>query len=241
MIPRALARVFSSVEQLGRQGWSYTLHASMVEVHNEELSDLLVVAPPPEKNARPDWDRAGADKAPKLDVKHDDKGTTTVVGATVVEVRSQAQVEQLLAQASAARSVGKTACNERSSRSHMVFTLKLEGRNAELGAQCSGVLNLIDLAGSERLSRSQVTGDRLKETQAINKSLSALGDVISAIATKEAHVPYRNSKLTYLLSTALGGNSKALMLVNVSPARESAAETLCSLRFAAKARTGSSV
>lgn len=170
VIPRALARVFASVEQLSRQGWAYTLQASMLEVHNEELTDLLVVPPPVEKNARPDWDRP-PEKAAKLDIKHEG-GSTTVVGATVVEVTSQAQVEQLLAQASAARSVGRTACNERSSRSHMVFTLRLEGRNAELATQCSGVLNLIDLAGSERLSRSQVTGERLKETQAINKSLS---------------------------------------------------------------------
>lgn len=124
VIPRALARVFSSVEALAKQGWSYQLHASMLEVHNEELADLLVAPPPAaEKNARPEWDRV-PEKTAKLDVKHD--GTNTVVvGATVVEVTSQAQVERLLEHASAARSVGRTACNERSSRSHMVFTLKL--------------------------------------------------------------------------------------------------------------------
>ena len=116
-----------------------------------------------------------------------------------------------------------------------MFTLRLEGSNPGLGATSLGVLNLVDLAGSERLSRSGAQGDRLKEAQHINKSLSALGDVIAAIAGREAHVPFRNSKLTYLLQPCLGPGSKALMLVNLSPAAASAPETLCSLRFAAKA------
>jgi kinesin family member C1 len=98
----------------------------------------------------------------------------------------------------------------------------------------AGIINLVDLAGSERLARSGAVGDQLKETQAINKSLAALGDVISSLGSKEKHVPYRNSKLTYLLQQSLGGSGKALMLVNVAPSAESAGETLCSLRFAAK-------
>lgn len=99
---------------------------------------------------------------------------------------------------------------------------------------CAGTLNLCDLAGSERLARSHATGDRLKETQAINKSLSALSTVFVALANKQAHVPYRDSKLTYLLQNSFSGSGKTLMIVNLSPTHASQQESLCSLRFAAK-------
>lgn len=124
--------------------------------------------------------------------------------------------------------------NDVSSRSHAVFALRITGRNEASGTQLKGSLNLVDLAGSERLARSLAAGDRARETCAINKSLSALGDVFAALATKSSHVPYRNSKLTWLLAPCLGGSGKTLMFVNVAPDAASAGESLCSLRFAAK-------
>ncbi|KAJ3025919.1 UNVERIFIED_CONTAM: hypothetical protein HDU68_006504 [Siphonaria sp. JEL0065] len=152
----------------------------------------------------------------------------------LVPVTSGKEVHSLLKKAQTNRAVAATNSNEHSSRSHSVFTLRLTGHNSLTEESCEGVLNLIDLAGSERLSSSGSTGDRLKETQAINKSLSSLGDVIYALGNKEQHVPYRNSKLTYLLQNSLGGNSKTLMFVNVSPNAASMSESLCSLRFATK-------
>ena len=93
---------------------------------------------------------------------------------------------------------------------------------------------MVDLAGSERLKESGATGDRLTETKHINKSLSNLGNVIMALSAKESHVPFRNSKLTFLVQQALGGSAKTLMFVNVSPKEACTNETINSLRFAAK-------
>ena len=220
MIPRSLEQIFQSGEKMKEQGWDYTISVSMMEIYNEEYKDLL------SKKKLP----AGKQHT----VKHDQKGKTTMTYMTDVKVTSMEKVESLLAKAMSLRSVAATQCNEHSSRSHFVFRLNIDGANQSLGQNVNGVLNLVDLAGSERLSKSQATGDRLKETQSINKSLSALGDVIMAINNGDSHVPYRNSKLTWLLQPCLGNQSKALMFVNVAPSQESAQETLCSLRFASK-------
>lgn len=130
------------------------------------------------------------------------------------------------------RAVGSTSLNDRSSRSHSVLTVHVQGTDLNSGAVFRGSLHLVDLAGSERVDKSEVTGDRLKEAQHINKSLSALGDVISALAQKNGHVPYRNSKLTQLLQDSIGGQAKTLMFVHISPDVESFGETLSTLKFA---------
>ncbi|XP_033646230.1 carboxy-terminal kinesin 2-like isoform X1 [Asterias rubens] len=220
MIPRAVGQIFQSVQELEKKGWKYTMDASFLEIYNETVRDLL---------------GAGDDKK-KCEIKMaTSKGTDVeVTNSTTVRVTSQSQVHSLLAKASHNRAVGATNCNERSSRSHSVFRLKLTGRNDLTDETCQGTLNLVDLAGSERLSQSGSTGDRLRETKNINKSLSNLGNVIMALANKDSHVPFRNSKLSYLLQNSLGGNSKTLMFVNVSPNEDSLQESLCSLRFATK-------
>lgn len=222
MIPRAVLQIFSTAQSLKKdKRWEFNFEASYLEIYNETIQDLLTSNP--------------GENDSKLEIRHLPNSTKTIVtDLTIIPVESPESVLTLLKRAGHNRAVAETLCNDRSSRSHSVFILKIVGNNAATGESIEGLLNLIDLAGSERLSQSGSTGDRLKETQAINKSLSSLGDVISALANKDSHVPYRNSKLTYLLQHSLGGNSKTLMFVNVSPALNNFNETLCSLRFATK-------
>ncbi|KAJ3358982.1 hypothetical protein GGF32_009847 [Allomyces javanicus] len=219
MIPRAVDQIFASAAALKEQGWTYSFKAQYIEIYNETLRDLL--APP------------NATTTTKYQIQHAN-GRTIVTDATLVDVTSPAQIHAMLVRAARNRAVATTNMNERSSRSHSVFALAIEGKNETTGESGRGTINLVDLAGSERLNQSGAVGDRLKETQAINKSLSALGDVMVALANRDAHVPYRNSKLTYLLQQSLGGNSKTLMFVNVSPLEKSFNETVNSLRFATK-------
>ncbi|KAF8030049.1 hypothetical protein BT93_E2468 [Corymbia citriodora subsp. variegata] len=231
LIPRSLEQIFQTSQALSAQGWKYKLQASMLEIYNETIRDLLL----PSRSNSSDMTRGeGGVSGKQYTIKHDANGNAYVPDLTIVDVCSIQEITLLLEQAAQSRSVGKTLMNEQSSRSHSVFTLRISGVNENTEQQVQGVLNLIDLAGSERLSRSGATGDRLKETQAINKSLSCLSDVIFALAKREDHVPFRNSKLTTLLQPCLGGDSKTLMFVNISPEHSSVGESLCSLRFAAR-------
>ncbi|KAF8860440.1 kinesin-domain-containing protein [Acephala macrosclerotiorum] len=223
MIPRATHQIYETATNLKEKGWTYTMEGSFVEVYNEEIHDLL--------GSSKDFDKK------KHEIRHDDqKKQTTVTGLKTVTLDSADTVETILKQAANNRSVAATKSNERSSRSHSVFILKLVGHNSTTNETSVGTLNLVDLAGSERLKSSGAEGDRMKETQNINKSLSCLGDVIGALGQgKEgAHIPYRNSKLTYLLQYSLGGNSKTLMFVMASPLEAHLQETLTSLKFATK-------
>ncbi|KAL8647933.1 MAG: hypothetical protein Q9210_005271 [Variospora velana] len=223
MIPRAVNQIYDTAKSLEEKGWKYTMEGSFVEVYNENLNDLLGKADELDKK--------------KHEIRHDmQRCKTTITDITTVELDSPNKVESILQRASSNRSVAATKANERSSRSHSVFILKLKGENSTTGERSEGTLNLVDLAGSERLVHSHAAGERLKETQSINKSLSCLGDVIGALGQgKEGgHVPYRNSKLTYLLQFSLGGNSKTLMFVMISPLQTHLSETLTSLRFATK-------
>jgi len=135
------------------------------------------------------------------------------------------------------RATAITDMNEHSSRSHALLCVTVNGQNKTTGHRSIGKLNLVDLAGSERVSKSGSEGARMKEAQNINKSLSSLGDVIHSLKNKTSHVPYRNSKLTYLLQESLGGDSKTLMVVQVAPVEKNVAETVCSLNFAQRVRT----
>ncbi|XP_040105045.1 kinesin-like protein KIFC1 isoform X1 [Oryx dammah] len=227
LIPRALRHLFSVAQELSGQGWTYSFVASYVEIYNETVRDLLATGTRKGQGGECEIRRAGPGSE-----------ELTVTNARYVPVSCEREVEALLHLARQNRAVARTAQNERSSRSHSVFQLQISGEHAGRGLQCAAPLSLVDLAGSERLDPGLALGpgerERLRETQAINSSLSTLGLVIMALSNKESHVPYRNSKLTYLLQNSLGGSAKMLMFVNISPLEENASESLNSLRFASK-------
>jgi len=134
------------------------------------------------------------------------------------------------------RHVAATSMNSESSRSHLVLTIKIVSVNKETRDQLCGKILLVDLAGSERLKKSEATGDVAKEAIEINKSLTALGDVIEALTKKQKTIPYRNHKLTQVMQDSLGGTAKTLMFVNCSPASSNVDETTMSLKYATRAK-----
>ncbi|KAL9248102.1 hypothetical protein vseg_021462 [Gypsophila vaccaria] len=218
---RTLKELFRLADQRNST-MRYELYVSMLEVYNERIRDLLV-----ENTNEP---------PKKLEIKQSPEGTQEVPGLVEARVYGTEEVWELLRTGSRVRSVGSTNANELSSRSHCLLRVVVKGENLVNGQRTKSNLWLVDLAGSERVGRIEVEGERLKESQFINKSLSALGDVISALASKTAHVPYRNSKLTHMLQSSLGGDCKTLMFVQISPSDSDLGETLCSLNFASRVK-----
>ena len=235
VIPMTIAHIFDWTNNLRERGWEYKISCQFVEIYNETIIDLL----------RSDTDKthASGEQVPAANSKHEirhnpEMGTTSITNISECVLDCENTVSKVLQRASKLRSTASTRLNEHSSRSHSIFIIHLNGHNVRTNETSNGTLNLIDLAGSERVAVSRVTGDRLNETKYINKSLSSLGDVIHALnndsGTGTRHIPFRNSKLTYLLQYSLIGDSKTLMFVNISPNKEHINETLNSLRFAAK-------
>ncbi|KAM7293225.1 carboxy-terminal kinesin 2 [Ixodes scapularis] len=211
LIPRALQQVFMSAQKLqNTHHWEFTMVASYLEIYNDNVRDLLSTRP--------------RCKQTVCQIKQEKDGSMMVTNATKTTVTSSEQIYELLRRARKHRAVRATQCNEHSSRSHSVFQLRITGTSRRTGVGSRGLLNLVDLCGSERLDESKAEGARLREAQQINRSLSNLGNA--------EHVPYRNSKSTFLLMDSLGGNSKTLMLLNVSLCEKNLAETINSLRFA---------
>ncbi|KAI4314441.1 hypothetical protein L6164_027349 [Bauhinia variegata] len=200
--------------------FAYDISVSVLEVYNEQIRDLLATGPAPKK----------------LEIKQASEGFHHVPGIVEAKVDSIKEVWNVLKAGSSARAVGSNNVNEHSSRSHCMLSVIVKAKNLMNGECTKSKLWLVDLAGSERLAKTDVHGERLKEAQNINRSLSALGDVISALATKSSHIPYRNSKLTHLLQDSIGGDSKTLMFVQISPSDQDLGETLSSLNFATRVR-----
>jgi kinesin family protein C1 len=221
LIPRSLMQIFDASEMMKTKGWQWTLKASFMEVYNEVIRDLLR--------------EEGTTATPQCHtIKHDDDWGMMVTNMTCIQVNSIDQINRLMDKAARLRAVGCTDMNSVSSRSHSIFALYLLGSNQELNTELHGALHLVDLAGSERLDKSGAVGDRLKETQNINRSLSSLTDVFVAKAQGHSHIPFRNSKLTHLMEPCLSGHGKTLMAVNIGPEADNSHETLCSLRFASQ-------
>lgn len=203
--------------------FEFTITVGMLEIYNDNVHDLLVK--PGGKNG----------KKQSLEIKRDKEGVIFVDGLTKKSINNLKDVLSLLKLGNQSRAKASTELNEHSSRSHMVLTVEV--KSGIVGEEpVTGTLYLVDLAGSERVRKSAVQGQALKEATQINKSLSALGNVMEALDRKASHIPYRDSKLTYLLQDSLGGNSRTMMVVAVCPTSVSSDETSHALQFATRVR-----
>uniref|UniRef100_A0A674MCW8 Kinesin family member 4 n=1 Tax=Takifugu rubripes TaxID=31033 RepID=A0A674MCW8_TAKRU len=221
VIPRVIRRIFE--EQKKRTDCEFCLSVSYLEIYNEDILDLLC-----------------ASKDKPISIREDPKEGIKIVGLTERQVVSASEMVGCLELGNSARTVGSTAMNAASSRSHAIFTVTLEQRRGtDKSDSIVSKLHLVDLAGSERQKKTKAEGDRLKEGISINRGLLSLGNVISALgdeSKKNVFVPYRDSKLTRLLQDSLGGNSHTLMIACISPADSNMEETINTLRYADRAR-----
>ncbi|CAG9817005.1 unnamed protein product [Phaedon cochleariae] len=219
IIPNTFSHIFSQISRASGEK-SFVVKVTYLEIYNEDVRDLL-----------------SGDPNKKLAIRErKDIGVYVkdLMGFTVDSIES---ITELLNRGNKNRVTKSTLMNDISSRSHAIFTVTIESKNRLDNKTTVGKLNLVDLAGSERASRTQATGERLREASNINLSLSVLGNVISALVDgKSTHIPYRNSKLTRLLQDSLGGNSKTAMIAMVSPADIDFEESMCTLRYAARVK-----
>ncbi|XP_003443085.1 kinesin family member 3Cb [Oreochromis niloticus] len=221
VIPNSFQHIFTQISRTQNQ--KYLVRSSYLEIYQEEIRDLLC-----------------KDNNRKLELKESPDFGVYVKDLSSVVTKNATEIEHVMNIGNQSRSVGFTNMNERSSRSHAIFVITVEC--SEVGPDGEdhirvGKLNMVDLAGSERQSKTGAKGKRLKEAAKINLSLSALGNVISALVDgKSTHVPYRDSKLTRLLQDSLGGNAKTVMIATVGPSHKNFDESLATLRYASRAK-----
>lgn len=221
VIPNSFEHIFTHISR--SQNQQYLVRAAYLEIYQEEIRDLL-----------------SEDQSRRLELRERPDTGVYVPDLLSIVPRNVQEIENVMNVGNQNRSVGATNMNEHSSRSHAIFLITVEC--SELGPDGEnhirvGKLNLVDLAGSERQSKTGAQGERLKEATKINLSLSALGNVISALVDgKSTHIPYRDSKLTRLLQDSLGGNARTVMVANIGPASYNVEETLTTLRYANRAK-----
>ncbi|KAF4125068.1 kinesin family member 11 [Geosmithia morbida] len=224
IIPRVLQNLFNKLELDDTEN---CVKCSFIELYNEELRDLLSV-----------------EEATKLRI-YDDASRrghlgTIVQGMEEKHIKNAAEGIKVLQDGSLKRQVAATKCNDLSSRSHTVFTItayvKKTNENGGEDLVAGGKLNLVDLAGSENIQRSGAENKRAAEAGLINKSLLTLGRVINALVDRNAHIPYRESKLTRLLQDSLGGRTKTCIIATISPAKTNLEETISTLDYAFRAK-----
>ncbi|XP_069507115.1 kinesin-like protein KIF3B isoform X1 [Ambystoma mexicanum] len=221
VIPNSFEHIFTHISR--SQNQQYLVRASYLEIYQEEIRDLL-----------------SKDQSKRLELKERPDTGVYVKDLSSFVTKSVKEIEHVMNVGNQNRSVGSTNMNEHSSRSHAIFMITVECSELGLDGENHirvGKLNLVDLAGSERQAKTGAQGERLKEATKINLSLSALGNVISALVDgKSTHIPYRDSKLTRLLQDSLGGNAKTVMVANIGPASYNVEETLTTLRYANRAK-----
>lgn len=224
IIPNAISHIFTHISQASVES-KYLVSATYLEIYNEEIRDLIDPA------------------RTRLDLKESIERGVYVNDLSSYVIRDAKEMDALIKSGNKNRSVGSTLMNATSSRSHSIFTITVETsdkniQNGEAESYRVGKLHLVDLAGSERQNKTGASGQRLKEASKINLSLSALGNVISALVDgKSTHIPYRDSKLTRLLQDSLGGNAKTLVIATISPASYNYEETISTLRYASRAKS----
>nr|XP_056708362.1 kinesin-like protein KIF3C [Euleptes europaea] len=221
VIPNSFEHIFTHISR--SQNQQYLVRASYLEIYQEEIRDLLA-----------------KDQSKKMELKENPETGVYIKDLSSFVTKNVKEIEHVMNLGNQNRSVGSTNMNEYSSRSHAIFVITVECSEIGLDGEDHirvGKLNLVDLAGSERQSKMGVQGERPKEASKINLSLSALGNVISALVDgKSTHIPYRDSKLTRLLQDSLGGNAKTIMVATLGPASHSYDESLSTLRFANRAK-----
>lgn len=223
IVPRCIEDIFNNIETVSNSNTKFIIRASYLQLYNENISDLLK----PEKQ--------------NLTIREDKKRGIYVDNLSDWVVRNPNDIYALLEQGASYRATSSTLMNDVSSRSHAIFIITVEQMTSlDDGSTITrvGKLNLVDLAGSERIKVTGAKGKQLEESKRINKSLSALGNVINALTDPKGtnHIPYRDSKLTRLLADSLGGNCKTTMITMISPCHDFFSESLSSLLFSKRAK-----